>query len=499
MKIIIPMTGKSKRFREKGYSLPKQFLKIKDKLIIEHILDMYPGESDINFVVAKDDFENSELQKYFSKLEKYNIEVIDYQSSGPGGALLESKLLETDDEIFISYCDFANIWDWNNLKKNIIQEKPDGLLPVYKGLHPHSIYKNDYAFLKLKNNLVIDIKEKESFTTNKMEEPTSTGSYYFKSGKLAKKYIQKAFLDKKFVNNEIYISTVYEEMIRDKLIIKPYFVNYFFQWGTPEDYEEFTYCMEEIENINSSRKLDLKNINLAIPAAGESKRFKDENYSNSKIFLSLEKGSILENIVNSFSKQNSLNILIQSKDENLKKQEKINAEFTYVNRKTNGQAESALKLIEKIDNELPILVHSADCILDKNLNMNMGNADVVVFTKKNYRRSQLEKLQYGWVTSNEKQIFDIKIKQLPISLQSNIILGVFMFKNKTTFQSLYNKTISKYKGNNDLHIDFMIETAIENGLKVVENTSEKSMIIGTPVEYELYKYMNVSNKYLNKL
>ena len=40
-------------------------------------------------------------------------------------------------------------------------------------------------------------------------------------------------------------------------------------------------------------------------------------------------------------------------------------EFKKIHQKTDGQADSALLLIESIDNDNPILIHSADCILDK--------------------------------------------------------------------------------------------------------------------------------------
>ena len=53
-------------------------------------------------------------------------------------------------------------------------------MPAYSGLHPHSIYGNDYAFLKVDGERIVDIKEKESFTDKKIDEFASTGSYYFK-------------------------------------------------------------------------------------------------------------------------------------------------------------------------------------------------------------------------------------------------------------------------------------------------------------------------------
>ena len=50
----------------------------------------------------------------------------------------------------------------------------------------HSIYGNDYAFLKVDGERIIDIKEKESFTDKKIDELASSGSYYFKGDILQK-------------------------------------------------------------------------------------------------------------------------------------------------------------------------------------------------------------------------------------------------------------------------------------------------------------------------
>ena len=58
-----------------------------------------------------------------------------------------------------------------------------------------------------------------------------------------------------------------------------------------------------------------------------------------------------------------------------------------ISEKTNDQAHSGMKLVEKIDNDLPILIHSADCILEKDIELNITDYDVGVITKKNYRRA----------------------------------------------------------------------------------------------------------------
>ena len=179
--------------------------------------------------------------------------------------MLSTELLNTDEDVFINYCDFSNIWDWTKIKKHIKNNKPDGLLPAYKGLHLHTIYRNNYAFIKEQDLKLLSIKEKEPFTDEPMNEFASTGGYYFSTGKVAKKYINQLFEKDILINGEAYISSAYDLMAKDGLEVDIYKIDHFFQWGTPEDYEEFIYCMNEIRSLHQSKPIDLKDINLVLP------------------------------------------------------------------------------------------------------------------------------------------------------------------------------------------------------------------------------------------
>ena len=53
-----------------------------------------------------------------------------------------------------------------------------------------------------------------------------------------------------------------------------------------------------------------------------------------------------------------------------------------ISEKTNGQAHSGMKLVNKLENDLPILIHSADCILEKDIQLNISDYDVGIITKK---------------------------------------------------------------------------------------------------------------------
>ena len=499
MKIIIPMTGRSLRFKKAGISIPKQFLEIGSKTVLEHIIKMFPGEKDINLIVNDDDYNNENYNIHFKKLEKYKIVSIPFQKSGPGGALLASGLLETNKAVLINYCDFSNLWDWEQLKSFIGNNNLDGLIPAYKGLHPHSIYGNDYAFLKTFKGDVLEIKEKESFTSQKINEYASTGTYYFKTGSLAKFYLSKIFDSNNLINGEAYVSTAYQDMIDDGLRVKYFHIENFFQWGTPEDYTEFNYNIEEVKNVIDNKKIDCNKINLVIPAGGEGKRFKDKGYKKSKLLLDVDGKYLIHRILESFENQETTKLLIKESSNNLLDTiDNLNMEIDIlkISTKTKSQAHSTLELVKSIDNNLPILVHSADCILDKEINFQEVDYDVLVVTKSNYRRSHKFYSNYGWINTDDDKIRSLSIKQKPTNSNSSVITGIFIFRNKDTYTELFEKTELKLADDKEMHIDFLIETALNSGMKVKEVRTQKSVMMGYPLEYELYKYMELAHKSL---
>ena len=63
----------------------------------------------------------------------------------------------------------------------------------------------------------MDIKEKEPFTDNKMDEYASNGTYYFNKGSLVKKYFDLLIEKDLNVNGEYYVSMVYKLMVEDNL------------------------------------------------------------------------------------------------------------------------------------------------------------------------------------------------------------------------------------------------------------------------------------------
>lgn len=244
MQIIIPMAGHSRRFAEAGYKIPKYLIEIEKKPMIEHVVNMYPEEEDFLFICNKEHIGNGSIRKILKQLKpKSQLAVIDSHKLGPVYSVLEAKEYIKDKEPnIVSYCDFNLGWDYNHFKKFVQRQKAAGAVVCYKGFHPHLLGPDFYAgVLTTAKNKILEIREKHSFTENKMDCWQSAGNYYFQSGALLKKYFQQ-LVDKKIqCNGEYYVGLVYNLLIQDKLSNFVYPVDYFCQWGTPKDLKQYLY------------------------------------------------------------------------------------------------------------------------------------------------------------------------------------------------------------------------------------------------------------------
>ena len=84
MKVIIPMSGMSSRFSREGYQLPKYLLTIDGKTVIQHIVDLYPKDSEFVFIVNDKNAEETDVLQHLENIcENKNIHVIPSHKKGP--------------------------------------------------------------------------------------------------------------------------------------------------------------------------------------------------------------------------------------------------------------------------------------------------------------------------------------------------------------------------------------------------------------------------------
>lgn len=246
MQIVIPMSGLGTRFVTAGYTDIKPLIKVDGKPIIQYIVENFPGETNFVFICNQDHLANTPLRSVLEHImPSGKIIGIHPQKKGPVWAVAQAfKTISNTEPVIVNYCDFNWVWDYADFKHTMLTGNYAGAIPCYTGFHPHLLGPNLYASCKVDDqNQLIEIREKYSWTANKMDSWQSSGTYYFQTGALLKKYYQQQIDEDISLNGEYYASLTYNLLVRDHLSVKIYPIAQFCQWGTPEDLAEFSYWL----------------------------------------------------------------------------------------------------------------------------------------------------------------------------------------------------------------------------------------------------------------
>lgn len=252
MKIIIPMTGYGSRFAAAGYKDLKPFIKVQGIPVIEWIVKgMYADETDFLFVCRQQHLDTipDMRERLLAAAPSAEIFAVDqWVKKGPVFDVLRaSEKIDDDKQCIINYCDFYMTWDYARFADEVRARGCDGCIPCYTGFHPHLLIEKNYyaSCMTDSNDDLIEIKEKFSFEKDKTKAKHSPGVYYFRSGRLLKRYCQRLVDSGQTLNGEYYASLPYNFMVQDGLKVwVPTNVDRFCQWGTPEDMSEYLFWTE---------------------------------------------------------------------------------------------------------------------------------------------------------------------------------------------------------------------------------------------------------------
>jgi len=254
MQIVIPMSGTGQRFLSAGYRDPKPLIRIDGAPILEYVCALFPGEKNISFVCNETHLRETEMRSEIARIAPTGkVFSIAPHKKGPVFAVAQIFPHIADDEpVLVSYCDFFAILDYAKFCQEMEKEGFDGAVPAYTGFHPHLLHGNLYAGMRANDQgEMLEIQEKYCFTDNPEDCWHSAGLYYFKSGKLLKHFLQKFLDEGESINGEYYMSMVYDFMQKDGLRISVFPMEYFCQWGTPEDLREYQNWAETFHYLSS--------------------------------------------------------------------------------------------------------------------------------------------------------------------------------------------------------------------------------------------------------
>lgn len=245
MRIVIPMAGHSERFRQAGYEVPKPFMMMDHRPMIHWVADLFSPDDEFVFIAQKAHLADPDNRRILETATP-NFEIVEIEPNdlGPVYTSLAADHIVADDEpTIVSYCDYYQVWNYRQFLMQVAEY--DGALSIFKGSHPASFGSTFYAYLRCNEaGEMLEIKEKESFTDNRVEEPASSGVYYFRNWAMFRELAQDMLDRAETVKNEYYVSLLYRLMNERGGRITTFEVDKFICWGTPEDVEQYFFWSE---------------------------------------------------------------------------------------------------------------------------------------------------------------------------------------------------------------------------------------------------------------
>jgi len=233
--VIIPMAGQGKRFKDAGYELPKPFIDVNGKPMIERVLDNLNILNAKYILLAQSEHIKS-YQNYFDHLiSKFNVSVLEVPKLTEGAAittLASFSLINNEIPILIANSDQILDLDFNTFIEDAKNRNLDGSILVFEDTNPK------WSFVKVDSSgYFIELKEKVVISNL-----ATVGVYYFSSGNIYLKSVIDMIIQNDRTNNEFYIAPAYNYLKSNySNKISTYLIDKYKMHGigTPDDLESY--------------------------------------------------------------------------------------------------------------------------------------------------------------------------------------------------------------------------------------------------------------------
>ncbi|WP_133511876.1 sugar phosphate nucleotidyltransferase [Candidatus Thiosymbion oneisti] len=511
MQIVIPMSGFGERFRRAGYSVPKPLIEIEDKPVIAHIIDMFPGESNFIFVCNQEHL-NKPAYRMAAILKEYcssgRIVGIPPHKLGPVYAVRQIEdMLDQTRPVIVNYCDFTCYWDWGHFKQFVRDVGCVGAIPAYQGFHPHSFGNTNYAYMRETGGWVQDIQEKQPYTSNRMQEYASSGTYYFATARIMSEAFRSAMEQDLNVGGEYYVSLAYRPLLANKQPVAVYPLQHFMQWGTPEDVAEYNMWSRAFRQLVATTVVKSQTMGTVIvPMAGLGQRFAAGGYSLTKPLIPVSGQPMVAQATHDLPPAEQHVFVLRS---DMQGHREVTTELTRLYPKaiikttdqvTEGQACTALIGLDAIAEELgdvpgPITIGACDngALYDLTAFRSLvgdPDVDVIVWGVRGYPNAIRHPKMYGWINAKAGVIRSISVKTpLDSPTSDPIVLGTFTFRRAEDLRRVVERLIDRDgRINGEFYIDSCINDAIALGMNCRLFEVDSYLCWGTPNDLLTFEY-----------
>jgi len=497
------MAGTGNRFVEAGYAVPKPLIEVDNMPMIEHVVNLFPGESNFLFICNNNHLKSSGLEEVLRRIApECRVVGMEPQKKGPVFSVCEFIDLVQDGEVIVNYCDFGAYWDYNDFLNHTRRRNADGAIPSYRGFHPHMLHLSNYAFIRDEKQWMLKIQEKKPFTDDRMSEFASNGTYYFREGEYVRTFFPRLMELDIRVEGEYYVSMVYNLLMEAGLRISVYEIQHMLQWGTPQDMEEYIAWSDYFREAIEERKSRKHRGTLLMPLAGKGARFA-EDYDIPKPLIPISGRPMFSQAVSGApGMEKEVFVCLSEHEESFGLSSEINTEYpgarvVLLDGVTDGQAATARLGLDGIDPEEPVFVAACDngmiwneaeyvSLIEEN------DTDVVVWTFSGNPCVLRDPGMFGWVVAGEPgRAAGISVKK-PVSdnpLEDRAVIGAFYFSSAGLFIEGYERLVSEdIRVNGEFYIDSLVDVLAGAGYCVKVFEVDHYVCWGTPDDLRTYEY-----------
>lgn len=508
--IVIPMSGFGERFRRAGYEVPKPLIPVDGKPIIQHVVEMFPGATDITFVCNRDHLADPgygmrDLLQRIAPTAR--IVAVEPHRLGPVHAVGQAlPALDPARPVIVNYCDFSCYWHYDDFLDFVTECDCDGAIPAYRGFHPHSLGSTFYAYLKEDGLWASDIREKQPFTDRPSEEFASSGTYYFRSARLLAEACAATIAENLSVNGEYYVSLAYKPLMRAGRRIAVYSLQHFMQWGTPEDLEEYLYWSRVFGSLvePSRRRVTAPQPDgcLLVPLAGLGKRFAVEGYADPKPLIPVSGRPMVVQAALDLPRPPEQRFILRRDLAGLEEVQAVirtafpDASLHVLDGITDGQARTCLLGLDGVAPDEPLTIIACDngMVFEADAYSRLlGSleADVIVWGVRGHPLARRRPEMFGWIDAEADGRIRRVSTKVPLDdpARDPVVVGAFTFRHAADFVRAAERMIARDgRINGEFYVDNAINDALELGLSCRLFEIDAYLCWGTPDDLRTFEY-----------
>jgi dTDP-glucose pyrophosphorylase len=208
---LVPIAGRSNRFREYGYRVVKPLISVLDAPMVVTAVRSMPHQTAWIFVARQDDLDRHPI---LSSLRDFNAQSVvigakEFTSGQAATCMLAADYIDDDAELMIASCDYATTYDsksWNEIRNN---SSIDGAIWTVrtKGLPIKNPDAFAYCKVRADGKTITQVVEKATISDTPNIDPLVVGTFWYRRALDFKRGATHLITNDITVKGEHYVAT----------------------------------------------------------------------------------------------------------------------------------------------------------------------------------------------------------------------------------------------------------------------------------------------------